>query len=41
MAYGKRRKMSKKSSRRSFRKGAVRINSKNMARKPMRGGWRL
>ncbi len=37
----RRRKMSKRSSRKSFRKGAVRVNKKNYASKPQRGGWRL
>lgn len=38
MAY--RKKMSKKRSRRSFTKGAMRVKKKNFAA-PMRGGYRL
>lgn len=37
----KRRRMSRKKSRKNFRKGAVRTNSKNMRAAPMRGGYRL
>ncbi len=37
----KRQKMSKKSSRKSFKKGAVKINKKNISPMPMRGGIRL
>ncbi len=36
-----RRKMSRKSSRRSFRKGASKIHRKNVGGRPMRGGIRL
>lgn len=36
----RRRSMSRKSSKRNFRKGA-RINGKNTGRRPMRGGYRL
>ncbi|QXP07935.1 MAG: hypothetical protein [Arizlama microvirus] len=36
----KRHKMSRRSSRKSFRKGAMRVHHKNVAT-PMRGGWRL
>lgn len=38
MAY--RRKMSRKRSKRSFRKGTG-VKSKNLRSRPMRGGWRL
>lgn len=37
----RRRKMSKKRSKRSFRNGAKRISSKNNTPRPMRGGYRL
>lgn len=37
----RRRKMSRKSSRRSFTKGAVRVHRKNVSGAPMRGGIRL
>lgn len=37
----KRRKMSRRASRKSFRKGAVRVNRKNLGRGLMRGGTRL
>jgi len=40
MAY-KRRKMTKKTSRKNFKKGARRVNPKNYQRGPMRGGIRL
>ncbi len=33
--------MSKKSSRRNFTKGAVRVNKRNTTQRPMRGGIRL
>ncbi|QXP07893.1 MAG: hypothetical protein [Arizlama microvirus] len=36
----RRHKMSRRASRRSFRRGATRIHRKNVA-SPMRGGWRL
>lgn len=39
--YAKRRKMTKKSSRKSFRKGALNVNRKNNTARPMRGGYRL
>lgn len=39
MAY-KRKSMSRKSSRKNFRKGA-RVKGKNLRSRPMRGGWRL
>ncbi len=39
MAY--RRKMSRKKSRRSFRKGATKVHRKNLQGRPMRGGIRL
>lgn len=35
-----RRRMSRKASRRSFRKGS-RVKRKNRSSRPMRGGWRL
>ncbi len=38
MAY--RRKMSRKSNRKNYRRGA-RVKGKNMRARPMRGGWRL
>mgnify|MGYP007065339654 CR=1 FL=1 len=37
----KRKRMSKRRSRRSFTKGAVRTHRKNVAGAPMRGGIRL
>jgi len=37
----KRRKMSRKFSRKNFRKGAKSINRRNISTKPMRGGIRL
>ncbi len=37
----KRRRMSRKKSRRSFSRGALRVNRKNTRGTPMRGGWRL
>jgi|JYMV01.1.fsa_nt_gi hypothetical protein len=37
----RRRKMSRKSSKRSFRRGAVRVHRKNTRSRPMRGGIRL
>lgn len=37
----KRFKISKKKSRRSFKKGAVKTHRKNLPTKPMRGGIRL
>ncbi len=37
----RRRRMSKKSSRKNFKKGAVRVHKKNGASRPVRGGWRL
>jgi len=37
----KRRKMSKKSSRRVFRKGALNIKTRNLKATPMRGGFRI
>lgn len=37
----KRRKMSRKSSRKLFRRGATRVHKKNLARPIMRGGIRL
>lgn len=40
MAY-KRHKMSRKKSRRSFTRGAVRVHKKNSSGRPMRGGIRL
>lgn len=36
-----RKKMTRKGSRKSFRKGAVRIHKKNMKVGPLRGGIRL
>ncbi len=39
--YKKRQKMSKKSSRKSFKRGAVRVNKRNFSPGPMRGGIRL
>lgn len=36
----RRRKMSRKGSRRAFRRG-TRVNKKNRRGRPMRGGWRL
>ncbi len=39
MAY--RKKISRKKSRRSFTKGAMRVSGKNTRSKPMRGGIRL
>ena len=36
----RRRRMSRKGSRRNFRRGA-KVKSKNMRSRPMRGGWRL
>lgn len=37
----KRRKMSKKASRRVFRKGALNVRTKNLKAVPMRGGFRI
>lgn len=37
----KRRKMSKKASRRVFRKGALSIRTRNLKATPMRGGFRI
>ncbi len=37
----RRRKMSRRSSRKSFRRGAKGINKKNAQNRPMRGGYRL
>lgn len=37
----KRRKMSRSGSRRSFTRGAMRVNRRNIAGSPMRGGIRL
>lgn len=37
----KRKKMSRSHSKRSFRKGAVRVHKRNIAGHPMRGGIRL
>lgn len=37
----RRQKMSRKSSRRSFRKGAQNVHRRNMFDRPMRGGIRL
>lgn len=37
----KRRGMTKKESRKVFRKGAVSVKAKNLAPTPMRGGFRL
>ena len=37
----RRRKMSKRSSKKNFRKGATNIHKKNAGTRPMRGGWRL
>ncbi len=39
MSY--RKKMSRKGSRKNFRKGAVHVNKKNLRPAPMRGGYRL
>lgn len=36
-----RRKMSRRSSRRSFTKNAMRVHKKNLRLAPMRGGFRL
>lgn len=36
----RRRRMSRKGSKRSYRKGA-KVATKNMRARPMRGGWRL
>lgn len=38
---GYRRKMSRKQSKRSFRKGAMNVKGKNYRTSPMRGGTRL
>ncbi len=41
MAYrGRRKKMSRKGSKKSFRKGS-RVKGKNLRSRPVRGGWRL
>ncbi len=40
MAYGKRRRMTKRRSKRTFRKG-TKTKKLNLARRPMRGGWRI
>lgn len=40
MAYKHRRPMSRKRSKRAFRKGS-RVKGKNLRSRPMRGGWRL
>lgn len=37
----KRRRMSKKASRKSFRKGAMKTHRRNLSSRPMRGGIRL
>lgn len=37
----KRRKMSRKMSKKVFRKGALRVKSRNLRAKPMRGGFRI
>lgn len=37
----KRKRLSKRASRKNFTKGAKRTNKKNLASRPMRGGYRL